>query len=123
MIITIFCNSKLISIRLAELIDETTDGVSFQNAFSYAEAMKCLAEYKADIVLMDLDFAGNNAAKLLKWIKKYSDETVVMVLFSLASEPSIKQFRDYGADYLFDKYNDFEKITPVIKTIRRKVSL
>lgn len=122
MIIKIFCSSKNISIRLAELINETNEGVIFYNAFSYTEAIKCLAEHKADIVLLDLDFAGNNTVKLLKWIKKFYAEAVVLGLFSLASEPVMKQFRNYGADYLFDKYNDFEKIAPVIKAIRKKMS-
>ena len=122
MVITILCNSKDISIRLAELIYETNNGVSFFSAFSYTEAINCLGKHKADIVLLDFDFAENDTVQLLKWIKKNSVETVVMVLYSLAGELRIKQFRDCGADYLFDKYNDFEKIAPVIKTICKAVS-
>jgi len=71
--------------------------------------------------LLDLNLAGKRALDLLKKIREYSAETVVMVLFNLASDFSIKQFRDSGADYLFDKYNDFEKIAPVINAINNRL--
>lgn len=121
MVVTIFGNSKHISNRIVELIAETNKGVSFHNCFTYAEAIICLGKQKTDVVLLDFDFEGNKAFELLKRIREYSAETVVMVLFTLASDFSIKQFRDSGADYLFDKYNDFEKIAPVIKAINNRL--
>jgi len=117
MIITVFCNSKHISIRLMELIDETNEGVSYYSAFSYEEAIQRLTEQYADVVLIDVDFAKNKTPELLKRIQQNPGNPVVMVLFSAGSEISMKQFRNSGADYLFDKYNDFEKIAPVIKSI------
>lgn len=122
MVITILGNSKHISNRIVELIDETNKGVSFHHCFTYNEAIDCLGEHKTDVVLLDFDFEGNKAIELLKKIREYSADTVVMVLFNLAGENSIKQFRDSGADYLFDKYNDFEKIAPVIKTIGKRAT-
>lgn len=122
MVITIFGNSTHISNRIIELIDETNKGVSFYNCSSYAEAITWLSENKTDVVLLDFDFAGNKVFDLLKKIREYSAETVVMVLFNLASDFSMKQFRDSGADYLFDKYNDFEKIAPVINTISKRAT-
>lgn len=121
MVITIFGTSKHIGNRIVELIDEANKGVSFYSCFSYAEVITCLSEQKTDVVLLDFDFAGNRAFDLLKKIREYSAETVVMVLFNLASDFSIKQFRDSGADYLFDKYNDFEKIAPVINAINNRL--
>ncbi|MEQ1799547.1 MAG: response regulator [Lacibacter sp.] len=122
MFITILSHSKHISNRIAELIGETNEGVFFHNCFTYAEAISCLSEQKTDVVLLDFDFEGNKAFDLLKRISEYSAETVVMVLFHLASDSSMKQFRDSGADYLFDKYNDFEKIAPVINTINQRAT-
>lgn len=121
MVVTIFGNSKHISNRIVELIDETNKGVFFHNCFTYAEAVSCLGKQKTDVVLLDFDFEGNKAFDLLKRIREFSAETVVMVLFHLASDFSIKQFRDSGADYLFDKYNDFEKIAPVINAINNRL--
>ena len=121
MVITILGKSKHISNRIVELIDETNKGVSFHSCFTYAEAISCLSKQKTDVVLLDFDFEGNKAFDLLKKIREYSAETVIMVLFHLASDFSTKQFRDSGADYLFDKYNDFEKIAPVIKAIDKQL--
>lgn len=122
MVITILAHSKHISNRIVELIGETNEGVFFQSCFTYAEAITCLSEQKTDVVLLDSDFEGNKAFDLLKKIRKYSAETVVMVLFHLASDFSMMQFRDSGADYLFDKYNDFEKIAPVINAINKRAT-
>lgn len=119
MVISIFCNSIHITNRLVELIDETNHELSFFSAFSYKEAMDCLLKHQMDVVLLDVDFAGNKAFELLEKMQLFSDKTVVIGLYSVASEFSIKQFRDGGAGYLFDIYNDFEKIAPVIKTIRK----
>jgi len=123
MVITILGYSKHISNRIAELIDETNKGVFFHNCCTYAEAITSLSEQKTDVVLLDFDFEGNKAFDLLKKIRENSAETVVMVLFNLASDFSIKQFRDSGADYLFDKYNDFEKIAPVINAINKRLNI
>ena len=122
MVITILGSSKHISNRIVELIDETNKGVSFHNCFTYAEAIDCLSKQKTDVVLLDFDFEGNKAFDLLKKIREHSAETVVMVLFNLASDFSMKQLRDSGADYLFDKYNDFEKIAPVINAINKRAT-
>ncbi len=116
--VLIFERSKEIAKRIIDQISETNMGLTFCIAVSYAESLKLLKESKPDVVLMDLNFNGNTAIDLLKEIKQSNDKTVVIVWYTNASERSLKLCKELGADFLFDKYDEFEKIPGVIRAIR-----
>ena len=116
--ILIFENSKQIAERLVSLITETMKDIVFYKAGSYAEALYFLQEYNPDVVLLDLKYPGNSGVELLKKVRESDDKTVVIALLSGVDEFSMRQWEQYDADFIFDKYADFEKIPEVISTIR-----
>jgi DNA-binding response OmpR family regulator len=116
--ILIFENSKQISERLIELISETTKDVTFYKAGSYGEALYFFNECNPDAVLLDFEYPGNSSIELLKKIKASNDRTMVLALLSEMNESNVKQCQQYGADLIFDKYADFEKIPAIINVIR-----
>ena len=115
--ILIFENSKQIEERLIDLISETVKGATFYKAGSYAEALYFLNECKPDAVLLDLKYPGNTSVELLKKIRASNQEIVVIALSTEVNESSLEQWEQYGADFIFDKYVDFDQIPKVISAI------
>lgn len=117
MVILIFERSQQITERLIGLISETIRGISFRKANTYKEALELLDEYNPQAVLLDLDFPDDTAISLLQAIKGSGDQTVAIVLYTMADQQKIKLFEENGADFMFDKYHEFEKIPGVIMDI------
>ena len=116
--ILIFENSKQIAERLIELISETMKDVTFHKAGSYGEALYFLNECSLDAVLLDFEYPGNGSVELLKKIKASNDNIMVLALLSEVNESKVKQCEQYGADFIFDKYADFERIPAILYAIR-----
>ncbi len=120
MLLLILESSKLITDRLIDLISEAREGVKFFRTDTYQEATELLEKFNPDAVLLDLNLPGNTALELLKKIKESNDKRTVIVLFSITDEYTLKQCREYGADFFFDNYYEFEKIPAVISSIRTR---
>lgn len=117
MVILIFERSQQITERLIGLISETIRGIIFRKANTYKEALELLGEYNPQAVLLDLDFPDDTAISLLQAIKGSGNQTVAIVLYTMADQQKIKLFEENGADFMFDKYHEFEKIPGVIMDI------
>ncbi|MEQ1677313.1 MAG: response regulator [Chitinophagaceae bacterium] len=117
MVVLIFDRSKLIPERLISLISEAKKGAIFYKADTYEKATGLLDELTPQAVLLDFNFPGNSVIELLRMIRKSNEKTVVIVLFTVADDHKLKLYKEHGADFLFDKYHEFEKIPSVIATI------
>jgi DNA-binding response OmpR family regulator len=113
----IFENSKQIVERLINLVSETVKGVTFYKPGSYAEAVYFLNECRPDAVLLDLKYPENKGVELLKKIKTTTNKTIVIALLSETDEFAMRQWENSDADFIFDKYADFEKIPIIINAI------
>jgi DNA-binding response OmpR family regulator len=118
MVILLLDKSQHITDRLVNYISEARYDVIFQKAITYTDAMAMLDEYKPEAVIMDINFPGPKAIELLQTIKASNDKTVIIVLFSIADDFMLKQLKEHGAHFLFDKYKEFEKIPSTIVAIQ-----
>ncbi|MEP6596103.1 MAG: response regulator [Ginsengibacter sp.] len=115
--ILIFENSRQIAERLIELIGETKKNLTFYKACSYGEALYFLNECTPDAVLLDFEYPDNSSIELLKRIKASNNKPIILALLSEMNESSVKQCERYGADFIFDKYADFEQIPAAVNAI------
>ncbi|MFM2362431.1 MAG: hypothetical protein RLZZ316_1333 [Bacteroidota bacterium] len=118
MVILLLDKSQHITDRLVGYISEARYDVIFQRAITYTDAMAMLDEYKPEAVILDINFPGPKAIELLQTIKASNDKTVIIVLFTIADDFILKQLKENGAHFLFDKYNEFEKIPSTIVAIQ-----
>ena len=115
--VLILDRSSDVAKRIIDNISETNRDITFYTAISFPASINLLNECNPDAVLLDLNFPGNTAIELLKEIKQSNDKTVVIVWYTHAVEHSLKLCKELGADFLFNKYDDFEKIPGVISTM------
>ena len=103
--------------RLEEILSEAENITAIHRALSYEEAIKLFKENKHDAVLLDIYLPGNESFKLLKEIKQTGFKTSVIILSIQTDNYVQERCKLLGADFFFDKYNDFEKIPGVINAI------
>jgi CheY-like chemotaxis protein len=102
--------------RIAEIILAAENDAAIHKAVSYEETIQLLKENKYDTALLDIDLPGDDSFKLLKEIKKTNKKTFVIVLSTPIDNYLEEECKSLGADFFFDKYNDFEKIREVINS-------
>jgi DNA-binding NarL/FixJ family response regulator len=103
--------------RLVGIISAAENITAIHRAVSYEEAKKLFKDNKYDTVLLDIDLPGNDSLKLLKEIKKADEKTFVIILSTPIDNYLEEECKSMGADFFFDKYNDFKKIQEVIDSI------
>ncbi|MEP7237596.1 MAG: response regulator [Ferruginibacter sp.] len=113
-------NSLLIIHRLEELLSETANISRMYRAAFYKEALELFMLNKPDIVVLDIGLPQNASYQLLKEIKKANPETVVIILSIHIDEYTQQQCSILGADFFFDKYHEYEKISEVINFFHNK---
>jgi DNA-binding NarL/FixJ family response regulator len=101
--------------RLKLLLSELEKIETISYAFTYKEAIKVYMETKPEVVIIDTDLPAKDCFSLLLEIKGAGLSTKLVVLYNNEDEDLKAKCKSLGADYLFDKYHEFEKIPATIK--------
>ncbi len=115
--ILIVDTSTVIIQRLKELVSESLNIEAIELSVSYPDALKKIKKKLPDIVLVDLALAARESIEFLREIKKENPKISVIVLSDTLDKRIKNQCELAGANYFFDKYNEFEKIPGAIKEI------
>ena len=109
--------STVIMQRLKELVSESLDIEHIELSANFSTASKNIKDSLPDIVLLDLTLPLNESIEFLRKIKKENSRMAVIVLSDAVDERIEEQCKVAGADYFFDRYNEFEKIPGAIQEI------
>lgn len=101
--------------RLKEIVSEADSRRRVHTAINYDDALKLFKKVQPETVILDINLPQNKSYELLKQIKKNNQHTIVIVLSIHIDSQTRDQCILLGADYFFDKYNDFDKIPALIK--------
>jgi DNA-binding NarL/FixJ family response regulator len=91
-----------------ELVGESGDGIS---------ALEMIDKLKPDFVTLDIIMPGMNGLLALTEIKKKYPSVVVLMLTNFPFEKYKKVCSNSGADYFFDKSNEFEEMIDLLKSL------
>ena len=117
MTILISDSSLKIIDRLESLIIEGGGVHKIFKATGYYESLKLFNDTSPAVVLLDMNFPGNQSFELLRQMKTTGSESKIIALSIHISDDNIEHSKQLGADYFLDKYNEFEKIPDIIKNI------
>jgi DNA-binding NarL/FixJ family response regulator len=117
MAVLIFEKSAEVTKRLIDLVKEAGTGIRVYQADSFTRAIGLLQEKKFEIIILDMSFGEDSSLELLQMIKMINRKTTVIMMYTHTDEDFIQQCKANGAEFLFDKYNDFEKIPAIISSI------
>jgi DNA-binding NarL/FixJ family response regulator len=121
--IAIVEDSAIIVSRVHAMISEL-NGVDFLgDAPSVDLALKMIDQSLPDVMIIDIslkDTDGRNGITLLQQVKKENPAIVVIMLTNLSDWLYRTQCATGGADFFFDKSNDFEKIPETLAAVARR---
>ena len=93
------------------------DGHDVHMAVDGDEALKFIAKYEPDLVMLDLVMPGRNGFDTLKTLRQKDKETPVIILSNLGQDSDIKQCEKYGISAYLVKSNTSMK--EVLKTMKK----
>jgi DNA-binding NarL/FixJ family response regulator len=123
MTILIIEESLLIGGRITNLLAETGDAETVYQSVEHAGAAKVFEKDKPQVVLLDMSLPGTLPIELLQKIKDSSAGTAVVALVNCEDYRKQLKCITIGADYLLDKYHEFEKIPQIVDSILSKRNL
>jgi DNA-binding NarL/FixJ family response regulator len=114
-------DSPIVIDRVQSLLNEISSAEFKGNATNISSALNLIKVEQPDVVILDISLEEDKPKAsginlLIDIRKKYPD--LIIIMFTNLSEP---QYRNscmaLGANYFFDKSNEFEKITEVLKEV------
>lgn len=120
--ILIIDDSKIIRDRIAEKLQPLGDVIKILQADNYRHALKLIISSPPEIIILDIQLKDGDGMDLLNIIKSRAPNTHVIILTNYPF-PAFKEYcTKYGAEYFFDKSNDFEKLQVAVNHICASVS-
>ena len=107
-------DSGLILERLQEMIasySQTEIVGSLQNGTDTLDALRTL---KPDLAIVDIKMPGLSGLEVLNAIKKENNDIKIIILTFYSSDHYRQIAIQSGADYFFNKVDDFDKLSMVV---------
>jgi len=95
----------LTDLRGIEVVGQAEDAI---------EARNLAEKLKPDVAILDLRMPKGSGADVLSDLKKLNPTPKVIMLTNYPHPENRKKCMDGGADYFFDKSNEFQKVVSVL---------
>jgi len=114
-------DSSMICSRLAEAIQQVPGVEIVGEVYDGGEAMQAIQEIKPDVVILDIRLPGAmNGLSVLEEIKRMSPAPSVIMLTNYPYLQYRMKALSLGADYFFNKSNEFSNAVQVLTTLCEK---
>ena len=112
-------DSRIISERLSGMLNDI-DGVMVAGQASYArEGLAMVNLTKPDFVILDIRLPDVSGLEIIADIKNIDPEICIAMLTNYPYYSYRKICMEIGADYFFDKSNEFGKLIEILTNLAR----
>lgn len=115
-------SSPQITKRLRNMIKTENKSAIIYDAANYESALQLFNENNPAVVLLDMDFQGNESIRLLQAIKEAGNQTTIVILSIHITKAIMDQYKLLDATIFLDKFLEFEKIPGIISGIEKKTN-
>ncbi len=109
--------------HLLGMLDTLPTAEVVGQAHNAKEAMELIRTLQPNLITLDIHMPGvpglRNGIDLLRAVKQEYPEMIVIMLTNLVQMPYRRKCLEAGADYFFDKSNEFYHILPVVTEVSR----
>jgi DNA-binding NarL/FixJ family response regulator len=103
--------------RMTSLLNDTQNVSNIHTAYNVEEATDLLTG-EHDLILLDINLAGQNGIALLKQIRDSGNNCEVIMMTNYTGEYYREECKKLGASFFLDKSNDFELLPGILDTMR-----
>src|SRR5947209_2024369 len=107
MTVLIVDDSRLIVTKITELLEDVKTITSLRACGSYAHAIRLINSIKPGVALLDINLPDKSGIDLLKYLKRHSPATTVIMFSNQSSDYYKSLCFKMGAHHFLDKSNDF----------------
>jgi YesN/AraC family two-component response regulator len=112
-------DSSFINDRLPGLLAEISGVEVIGKARDGDEALNSIVKLDPDVVILDIRMPGKNGIEVLAELKKGNPKLKVIILTNYPYPQYKQKCTELGAEYFFEKSNDFEKLFNVLKEMSK----
>jgi len=110
-------DSDLILERLSEILVANKQLKIVASLKNGTDTLKALRTFKPDIAIIDIRMPGLNGIEVLTEIKKEDSDTKFIILSFYPSDHYRKLANHAGADYFFNKADEFDRVILAVNDI------
>ncbi len=107
-------DSSLLRERLIRTLNGINGVQVSGSADTAQEAIQAIRQTQPDAIILDIRLREGTGYQVLEAVKKPSPPPLVIVLTNFAYPQYRKKYLDGGADYFFDKSNEFHQVVVVL---------
>jgi DNA-binding NarL/FixJ family response regulator len=108
-------DSPLIRERLVALLKDLPHVEIVGQSGAACEAIEDIQRLRPSAVVLDISMPGGGGMRVLERVKQAEEAPMVIMLTNFALEAYRRKCTQLGADYFFDKSNEFEKVIDVLR--------
>jgi DNA-binding NarL/FixJ family response regulator len=110
-------DSSALRKRIIAMLSDLENIEMIGEAENVQDAINSIHEFNPDVVILDIRMPGGSGIDVLKKIEKRNESPVVIILTNYPHAQYRKKCMDAGADFFFDKSEEFERIVEVVSGI------
>jgi DNA-binding NarL/FixJ family response regulator len=110
-------DSHIVRERLVSLLSDLPGVEIVGEAETAFEAIQSIRRLRPAVVILDISMPGGSGIQVLETIRKEKPVPLIIMLTNFTHEPYRQRCFKLGADYFFDKSNEFEKVRDVLESL------
>ena len=115
-------DSAIVRERLKAMLTEIKELEKISQAKDSREAIRCFKKLNPEVVILDIRIPGVSGIDLLQKMKKSNQPPLVIVLTNYPYPQYRRKCIEAGADFFFDKSNEFNKVIEVLNQLSQNQS-
>jgi DNA-binding NarL/FixJ family response regulator len=113
-------DSEEVRKRLVEMVTELKNVQVVGQTIDAREAIADIRRLEPDVAILDIRLANGNGIEILEIVKMLRVPPLVIMLTAFPNQQYRRKCMSAGADYFFDKTNEFER---VVEELKKRVGL
>ena len=108
-------DSEEVRKRLVEMVTELKNVQVVGQTIDAREAIADIRRLEPDVAILDIRLANGNGIEILEIVKMLRVPPMVIMLTAFPNQQYRRKCMSAGADYFFDKTNEFERVVEEVK--------
>lgn len=108
-------DSALLRKNLKKLIISIDSIDSISETHSVLSTLNQLAVAVPDAIILDIELPDGTGLDVLKYLSGITPKPLTIILTNFPSDSNKQYCLDHGADYFFDKSNEYERVIQILE--------